>query len=165
MAWLKMNYSGNTKDLLRARYSSKYFACMLSHFSHIQLCVVLWTLACQTPLSMGFYRQEYWSGLPSSSRGPSQPRDWTRLSYVSCIGKQVLYDWHHLGNPLITLLFLTYWISVTTLWNQYYYNPHFIGEKTEVSNSPKITQAVNHRVEIQIKAVLFWICALNHYAK
>ena len=25
---------------------------------------VLWTVACQAPLSMGFSRQEYWSGLP-----------------------------------------------------------------------------------------------------
>ena len=24
----------------------------------------LWTVACQAPLSMGFPRQEYWSGLP-----------------------------------------------------------------------------------------------------
>ena len=26
--------------------------------------VILWTVACQAPLSMGFSRQEYWSGLP-----------------------------------------------------------------------------------------------------
>ena len=28
-----------------------------------------WTLACQAPLSMGFHRQEYWSGLPFPSPG------------------------------------------------------------------------------------------------
>ena len=28
-----------------------------------------WTIACQAPLSMGFSRQEYWSGLPSPSPG------------------------------------------------------------------------------------------------
>ena len=28
------------------------------------ICVTLWTLALQVPLSMGFPRQEYWSGLP-----------------------------------------------------------------------------------------------------
>ena len=38
--------------------------CVLSHFSHVQLLVTLWTLAHQVPLSMGFSRQEYWSGLP-----------------------------------------------------------------------------------------------------
>ena len=40
------------------------YACMLSRFSHVWLCVTLWTVAFQAPLSMGFSRQEYWSGLP-----------------------------------------------------------------------------------------------------
>ena len=37
-----------------------------------KLCPTLaipWTVACQAPLSMGFSRQEYWSGLPSPSPG------------------------------------------------------------------------------------------------
>ena len=33
-------------------------------FSHVQLFVTLWTVAHQAPLSMGFPRQEYWSGWP-----------------------------------------------------------------------------------------------------
>ena len=36
---------------------------MLSHFSHVELCAALWTVACQAPLSMEFSRQEYWNGL------------------------------------------------------------------------------------------------------
>ena len=36
---------------------------MLSHFSRVQLSEILWTMALQAPLSMGFSRQEYWSGL------------------------------------------------------------------------------------------------------
>ena len=44
-------------------------ACMLSHFSCVRLCVTLWTVACQAPLSMEFSRQEYWSGLPYPSSG------------------------------------------------------------------------------------------------
>ena len=36
----------------------------LSHFSHVQLFATPWTVADQTPLSMGFSRQEYKSGLP-----------------------------------------------------------------------------------------------------
>ena len=39
-------------------------ACMLSHFSRAGLFVTLWTVAHKAPLSMGFSRQEYWSGLP-----------------------------------------------------------------------------------------------------
>ena len=38
--------------------------CVLSHFSHVQLFAILWTVAGQAPLSMGSSRQEYWSGLP-----------------------------------------------------------------------------------------------------
>ena len=42
----------------------------------------------QVPLSMGFLRQDYWSGLPS--RRSSWPRDWT---HVSCIGRWILCCW------------------------------------------------------------------------
>ena len=37
---------------------------MLSCFSRVQLFVTLQTLAHQAPLSIGFSRQEYWTGLP-----------------------------------------------------------------------------------------------------
>ena len=42
---------------------------MLSRFSCVQLFVTLWTVAHQAPLSMGFSRQEYWSGLPCPPPG------------------------------------------------------------------------------------------------
>ena len=38
--------------------------CMLGRFSHVRLFATLWTVSRQAPLSMGFPRQEYWSGLP-----------------------------------------------------------------------------------------------------
>ena len=41
--------------------------CMLSCFSRVQLFATLWTVAHQAPLSLGFSRQEYWSGLPFPS--------------------------------------------------------------------------------------------------
>ena len=43
--------------------------CVLSHFRCIWLFVIPWTVASQAPLSMGFSRQEYWSGLPCPSSG------------------------------------------------------------------------------------------------
>ena len=43
--------------------------CLLCHFSCLQLLESPCTEARQTPLSMGFSRQEYWSGLPFSSPG------------------------------------------------------------------------------------------------
>ena len=38
-----------------------------------------------------------WVSMPSS-RGSSWPRDRTHISYVFCIGRQVLYHWLHLGS-------------------------------------------------------------------
>ena len=40
---------------------------LLSHFSRARLLVTPWTAAYQAPPSMGFSRQEYWSGLPLPS--------------------------------------------------------------------------------------------------
>ena len=54
--------------------------CVLSSFSGVRLC---------NPIAYTHPRLE-WVAM-SSSRGSSQPRDWTHISYVSCIGRQVLY--------------------------------------------------------------------------
>ena len=42
---------------------------MGGRFRHVRLFVTLWTIACWAPLSMGFSRQEYWSGLPCPPPG------------------------------------------------------------------------------------------------
>ena len=47
-----------------------WIAHSLSRFDHVQLFVIPWTVAHQASLSMGFPRQEYWSGFPFPS-----PRD------------------------------------------------------------------------------------------
>ena len=47
--------------------------------------------------SMGFPRQEHWSGLPFASPGTSWPKD---RNHISCIGRQILLPLHHLGSPL-----------------------------------------------------------------
>ena len=47
---------------------------LLSHFSCVRLCMTPWMAAHQSPLSTGFSRQEYWSGLPFPS--PINPWDW-----------------------------------------------------------------------------------------
>ena len=41
----------------------------IQSLTHVRLFVTLWTTAHQAPLSMGFPRQEYWSGLPVPSPG------------------------------------------------------------------------------------------------
>ena len=40
---------------------------LLSHFSRVRLCATPYTAAHQAPPSMGFSRQEYWSGVPLPS--------------------------------------------------------------------------------------------------
>ena len=40
---------------------------LLSRFSRVRLFTTPWTAAHQAPLSMGFSRQEYWSGVPLPS--------------------------------------------------------------------------------------------------
>ena len=37
--------------------------------AQLSLTATLWTVACQAPLPMGFFRQEYWNGLPCSPPG------------------------------------------------------------------------------------------------
>ena len=55
----------------------------VNSFSHVQFFVTPWTVAYQAPPSMGFSRQEYWSGLPFSfSRGSSRPSDQTLVSRI-----------------------------------------------------------------------------------
>ena len=43
--------------------------CLCSVASFVSDSVTLWTVACQAPLSLGFSRQEYWSGLPDPPPG------------------------------------------------------------------------------------------------
>ena len=38
--------------------------CLLSCFSHVRPCGTQWNITYEAPLSMGFSKQEYWSGFP-----------------------------------------------------------------------------------------------------
>ena len=60
------NFSNFIKLGFQCRDQNAYFTlcCVLSHFSRVQLFVTLWTTAREAPRSVGFSRQEYWSGLP-----------------------------------------------------------------------------------------------------
>ena len=57
------------RSLFMVIHSNNYMLLLLllSHFSHVRLFATPWTAAYQAPLSMGFARQEYWSGMPSPS--------------------------------------------------------------------------------------------------
>ena len=72
---------------------------VLSHFSRVRFFATQCTGAHQAPLSMGTLQARVleWAAMPSS-RGPSQPWDWTLASYISCTDRQVLYHEQHLGS-------------------------------------------------------------------
>ena len=64
-----------------------YFLYLLKSVSRVRLFVTPWTVAYQAPPSMGFSRQESWSGLPFPFPGDlpdpeSEPRDWTQVSHI-----------------------------------------------------------------------------------
>ena len=52
----------------------------MSVLSRVQLFVTMWTVAHQAPLSLGFSRQEYWSGLPFPSPGDEKKKN-TKKGY------------------------------------------------------------------------------------
>ena len=58
---------------------------LLSHFSRVQLCATPQTAAHQAPLSLGFSRQEHWSGLPfPSPMHESKKWKWSRSVVSNC---------------------------------------------------------------------------------
>ena len=54
---------------LPAQISKSHFVVVVQSLSRVQLSATPWIVACQTPLSMDFPRQNYWSGLPFPSPG------------------------------------------------------------------------------------------------
>ena len=72
-------------------------------FSHVRFFATSWTVARQALLSVEFFRQEYYSGLPCLPPGdlpPSAPTQGSNLRLLlSCIGRQVLYHQLHPGSP------------------------------------------------------------------
>ena len=106
---------------------------LLSRFSHVQLCVTAYTAAHQAPPSLGFSRQEYWSGLPFPSLvhesekwkwscsvvpTPSDPMDCSLPgSYVHGIFQARVLEWvaivlsmSHSPQPQILLVLIHYFI-------------------------------------------------------
>ena len=67
--------------------------------SVVSISVTPWIVACQAPLSMEFFRQEYWSGVQFPSLGiiPTQGLNLHPLCLVHC--KQILLLAEPLGKP------------------------------------------------------------------
>ena len=69
----------------------------------LQYClfVTLWAVACQGPLSMGFSRKEYWSGLPCPPLG-NLPNPGVKLtSLMSPVLAGGFFPLGPLGKPIL----------------------------------------------------------------
>ena len=75
--------------------------CVPNRFSCVQLFVMLWTIACQGPLSMVIFQVRTLEQVAMpSSRGSSRLRDQTHIFYVSCIGRR-FFTTSAPGKPLL----------------------------------------------------------------
>ena len=81
--------------------------------SHVQLFATPWSVALQAPLSMGFSRQEYWSGLPCPPPG-DLPDQWSDPGLLkNC--RQILYHLSHQGS-LMSVDWQAQILVVTSRW-------------------------------------------------
>ena len=64
---------------------------LLSHFSHVRLLVTPQSVAYQAPPSVGFSRQEYWTGVPLPSPARDAKRAQTNLVHTRTQGPH--RDW------------------------------------------------------------------------
>ena len=67
IAFSYKQHEASTKSLDNLNSASTVGTFVLSLLSRVQLFATLWAVAHQAPLSMGFSRKEYWSGVPSPS--------------------------------------------------------------------------------------------------
>ena len=85
----KIIYTGDT----RSNRAYAVLNCSVMYW----LCATPWTVAHQAPLSMGFSRQEYWSGLPLLQG--IFPNQGSNQGLPHC--RQILYHLSHCGSPWI----------------------------------------------------------------
>ena len=75
-------------------------ACVCAQsLSRVRLFVTLWTVAHQAPLSMGFPRQECWSGLPFPSPGDLPDSGMEPASPLAPTLAGGFFTLSHLGSP------------------------------------------------------------------
>ena len=110
--------SDTTIHSLYLEFFQHLYNCMYSSLcaNLLQSCLTLWdpmnfSLPGSSVHGILQARILKWAGMPFS-RGSSQPRNQTCVSYVSCIGRQVLYHQCHLGSPIAYILFFNLFFSL-----------------------------------------------------
>ena len=108
LSWLPWDFP------LLCRIQEEEFKCLLSlsAYSVTQSYLTLWDpMDCgMTGFSVhGIFQARILERVAISySRGSSQPRNWTHVCCISCIGRRILYHCHYLGSPTLRVLPLIY---------------------------------------------------------
>ena len=76
---------------------------------------ILWTVAHQAPLSMGFSKQEYWTGLPFPSSG-DLPHPGTESTSPTSARQEDSLPLGHLGSPYCCTTIKTCFVSNYMIW-------------------------------------------------
>ena len=98
---IKSEYPEGKRGIKKFHGSLRNLASVLGH---VQLLRTPWTVACQSPLSMEFSRQEYWSGLPIPSLG-DLPNIWIEpmsLAFPALVG--VFFTTEPRGKPFLPIM-------------------------------------------------------------
>ena len=104
---LRLEGGSENLDQIRGRSQSTggqfELSWVQSSFNRVQLFAIPWSVACQAPLSMGFFQARIleWIAI-SFSRGSSWPRDWT-LTYPALAGRffTTSTTWESLTSPVL----------------------------------------------------------------
>ena len=83
-----------------------------------------WTIACQAPLSMGFSRLEYWSGLPFPSP-EDLPDPGIEPGLLHC--KQILYQLSYEGSPQFHNNFFFFILQLSDFFGFFAFSSLFLG--------------------------------------
>ena len=95
-------------------YRTSDWLLLLSRFSRDRLCATPWTASYQAPLSLGFSRQEHWSGLPCPSPNPNP----NFLLFLLSINLMFLFLFNTLGDCLNLSLWMAPRIQISE-WLSY----------------------------------------------
>ena len=123
--------------ITHSRHGVSMHVCVLSRFSCVRLFATLWTVIHQAPLSMGFSRQEYWSGLPFTSPGDLPNPGVEPVSLTSPALSTGFFTTSSTWESPCKYMYSV--ILTLMLWTGYHY-PHSRDEETEKQSSYRISQ-------------------------
>ena len=94
------NYFNLVLQMMKSRFRMVVCMQLLSDVLLFGLYSIPWILAPKAPLSMEFFRKEYWSKLPSPTSVALPSPGIEPASRVSCIGRWILYHYATWKTPI-----------------------------------------------------------------